>query len=133
MTVRDVLLVLQIAVCAVLVTSSIVAVRGLVRSLHSNFGFEPRNAILADTDLKMAGYSGDRVPAMQRRMIEAVETIPGVAEVGEANNTPLGAIQDQSTVFKDETRDLRQAECRGHSIPVRHLSRVTLRRPAHGC
>ncbi len=109
MTVRDVLLVLQIAVCAVLVTSSIVAVRGLVRSLNSNFGFEPRNAILADTDLKMAGYSGDRVPAMQRRMIEAVETIPGVAEMGEANNTPLGAIQDQSTVFKDETRDLRQA------------------------
>ncbi len=109
MTVRDVLLVLQIAVCAVLVTSSIVAVRGLVRSLNSNFGFEPRNAILADTDLKMAGYSGDRVPAMQRRMIEAVETIPGVAEMGEANNTPLGAIQDQLTVFKDETRDLRQA------------------------
>jgi len=109
MTVRDVLLVLQIAVCAVLVTSSIVAVRGLVRSLHSNFGFEPRNAMLADTDLKMAGYSLDRAPAMQRRMIEAVETIPGVAQVGSANSTPLGAIQVQSPVFKDETRDMRQA------------------------
>ena len=35
---RDVLLVVQIAICAVLVTSSMVAVRGLVRSLHSNFG-----------------------------------------------------------------------------------------------
>src|SRR5579863_2526426 len=32
---RDVLLVMQIAVCAVLVTSSIVAVRGLVRSMHT--------------------------------------------------------------------------------------------------
>ena len=70
-TVRDVLLVVQIAICAVLVTSSLVAVRGLVRSLHSNFGFEPRNAMLVDTDLSMAGYSGDRVPAMQRRMIDA--------------------------------------------------------------
>ncbi|MFZ0393469.1 MAG: ABC transporter permease [Terracidiphilus sp.] len=113
MKLRDVLLVLQIAVCAVLVTSSIVAVRGLVRSLHSNFGFEPRNAILADTDLKMAGYSGDRVPAMQRRMIEAVETIPGVAQVGSASSTPLGEIQVQSTVFKDETRDLRQSNAAG--------------------
>ncbi|MGB8768962.1 MAG: hypothetical protein WCC92_05070 [Candidatus Korobacteraceae bacterium] len=43
---RDLLLVAQIAICAVLITSSIVAVRGLLRSLHSNFGFEPRNAML---------------------------------------------------------------------------------------
>ena len=38
LTIRDVLLVVQIAICAVLVTSSLVAVRGLVRSLHSKFG-----------------------------------------------------------------------------------------------
>ena len=50
-TVRDLLLVLQIAICAVLVTASLVAVRGLVRSLHSNFGFEPQNAMLVETDL----------------------------------------------------------------------------------
>ena len=41
-TSRDVLLGAQIAICAVLVTSSIVAVRGLARSLHTKFGFEPR-------------------------------------------------------------------------------------------
>src|ERR1700691_1233542 len=35
-SVRDVLLVVQIAICAVLVTSSMVAVRGLMRSVHSN-------------------------------------------------------------------------------------------------
>ena len=55
-TVRDVLLVVQIAICAVLVTSSMVAVRGLARSLHSNFGFDPQNTVLVDTDLRMAGY-----------------------------------------------------------------------------
>src|ERR1035438_178477 len=38
-TLRDILLAVQIAICAVLVTSSLVAVRGLARSLHSNFGF----------------------------------------------------------------------------------------------
>jgi ABC-type antimicrobial peptide transport system permease subunit len=67
MTVRDVLLVVQIAICVVLVTSSMVALRGLMRSLYSNFGFEPRNAMLVDTDLKAAGYNGEKVPAMQRR------------------------------------------------------------------
>ena len=87
-TVRDLLLVVQIAICAVLVTSSMVAVRGLVRSLHSNFGFEPRNAMLVNTNLNMAGYSGDSVPAMQKRMIDAMETIPGVESVGLAESMP---------------------------------------------
>ncbi len=79
---RDVLLVVQIALCAVLVTSSLVAVRGLVRSLHSNLGFQPQNALLVSTDLNMAGYHGDQVPVMQRRMLDAVANIPGVASVG---------------------------------------------------
>src|ERR1700722_1100709 len=48
---RDVLLVVQIALCAVLVTASLVAVRGLVRSLHSSLGFQPKNALLVSTDL----------------------------------------------------------------------------------
>ena len=53
MTFRDVLLVVQIALCAVLVTSSMVALRGLVRSLHGDFGFQVDNTMLADTDLSM--------------------------------------------------------------------------------
>ena len=68
--------VLQIAICAVLVTSSLVAVRGLVRSLHSTSASIPRTPCLLDTDLHMAGYSGDRIPAMQRRMIDAVSDHP---------------------------------------------------------
>ena len=61
-TLRDVLLALQIAVCAVLVTSSLVAVRGMVRSLHSNFGFVPQNAMQVNTDLEMGGYTSTRFP-----------------------------------------------------------------------
>jgi hypothetical protein len=36
----------QIAICALLITSSMVAVRGLLHPLHGNFGFESRNAML---------------------------------------------------------------------------------------
>ena len=106
-TVRDVLLVVQIAICAVLVTSSMVAVRGLIRSMHSNFGFEPRNVMLADTDLTTAGYSGERVPAMQRRMIDAMQAIPGVDSVGSVNWPPLEPPGGwQGMVFTDTTTDL---------------------------
>src|SRR5271168_4426985 len=52
LTLRDVLLGLQIAICAVLVTSSLVAVRGLARSMHGNFGFVPQNVMIVGTELK---------------------------------------------------------------------------------
>jgi predicted permease len=106
-TLRDVLLVVQIAICAVLVTSSLVAVRGLVRSMHSNFGFDPRNAMLVDTTLNMAGYSGDRVPAMQRRMIDALKAVPGVKSVGLVSQIPLGGGGATEDVFTSQTTDFK--------------------------
>ncbi len=106
-SVRDVLLVVQIAICAVLVTASMVAVRGLARSLHNDFGFDVQNTMLVSTDLSMAGYSSDRVPAMQKRLVEAVAAIPGVQSVGLADTVPLGDGATDSNVFTDDATDLR--------------------------
>jgi predicted permease len=110
-TIRDVLLVAQIAICGVLVTASMVAVRGLMRSVQSNYGFEPHDALLASINLAMAGYKGDSVTAMQKRTIEAVETIPGVEAVGMVNNyAPLVyAASSRTNIFKEQTTDLRPA------------------------
>jgi len=116
MTVRDLLLVVQITICAALVTFSMVAVRGLVRTLRSNFGFEPQNAMLLDTQLSMAGYSGDQVPAMQKRMIEALETIPGVKYVGLVDQPPLHESWNPSNVFTDKTTDLRPSNAAAEAI-----------------
>jgi predicted permease len=105
--VRDLLLVVQVAICALLVTSSMVAARGLERSLHGHLGFEPRNAMLANIELSMAGYRGDAVPAMQRRMIDAMGTIPGVESVALTSAPPLDQAWTTTIVFADETTDLR--------------------------
>jgi predicted permease len=100
---RDVLLVLQISICAVLVTSSLVAVRGLVRSLHDNFGFNPQNSILISADLHMAGYSsGDRLAIMQRKILDAVEAIPGVESAGWSDPLLLNDT-NSSNVFADDS------------------------------
>jgi predicted permease len=115
-TLRDVLLVLQIAICAVLVTSSLVAVRGLMQSMHSNFGFDPRNAILAEADLNMAGYTGERVPNMQRRMIDKLKAIPGVEAVGSINAIPLGGSGPNEDVYTDATTDLIPANVAAHTM-----------------
>jgi predicted permease len=106
MTVRDLLLGVQIAICAVLVTASMVAVRGLQRSLHSNFGFEAQNATLANTDLSMAGYRDEQMPAMQKRMLGAVQAIPGVESVGLVDPAPLYAGSVTRPVFTDKTAEL---------------------------
>jgi len=106
-TLRDLLLVGQIAICGVLVTSSLVAVRGLTRSLHSNFGFDPGRVILAETDLQEGGYSTDLRLAMQRRMLDAAAAIPGVSAVGYADHLPLSLGGGDSYVYTDATTDFR--------------------------
>jgi predicted permease len=115
-TVRDLLLGAQIAICAVLITSSMVAVRGLMRSLHSNFGFEPRNAMLVNTVLSMAGYTADTAPLMQRRMLDALEIIPGVESVGLVNYPPLSTAVEASKVFNDKATDLSPSKAAANSM-----------------
>ncbi len=111
-TVRDVLLVGQIAICAVLVTSSLVAVRGLVRSLNSNFGFEPRGATLGVAELGMAGITGDEQQTVEKEMLTAAADIPGVTAVGYADRLPLTAGGNDSCVFYDRDTDFRETNCR---------------------
>jgi len=106
-TVRDALLALQIAICAVLVTSSLVAVRGLARSLQNNYGFNPQGAMLARTDLHMSGYEGDRRVQMQRKMLDTAAAIPGVTAVAYTDRLPLSIGGNDSTVFSDSTSDFR--------------------------
>jgi predicted permease len=116
-TIREVALVVQIAICALLVTSSIVAVRGLLRSLHTDFGFDPNNSVLADTDLSMSGYSDDRALQMQKRMVDTMATIPGVQSVGLIDWAPLvsgGGID--SMVFTDAATDFRSANAAAASF-----------------
>ncbi len=108
-TVRDVLLVVQIAICAVLVTSSFVAVRGLTRSLHSRFGFDPQNTTLLDTNLSMSGYSGEKVPVIQKKIVDALAGVPGVDAVGLCDSLPLGDGWASLNVFSEQVTDLRPA------------------------
>jgi len=124
-TVRDALLAVQIALCAVLVTSSIVAVRGLVRSLHGNFGFEPQNSMLVGADLHLAGYGSDQVPATQKRMLDAVASIPGVESVGLTDGLLLND-SNSSIVFTDRTTDLRPSNAASDAYTF-HVSPEYLR------
>jgi hypothetical protein len=56
----------------------------------------------------MAGYSGDGVPTMQKRMLDAIATVPGLESVGLTDALLLND-QNTSNVFTDRTTDLRSS------------------------
>jgi len=83
---RDLLLGAQIAICMLLVTASLVAVRGMVRMLHVSLGFDPQNAMLAEMDLKMEG----NIPLERRKaLIDAARSIPGVTAAATTSKVPF--------------------------------------------
>ena len=62
---------------------------------------------------------------MQRRMIEALQAIPGVSSVGLVDDAcPWEMALAARIVFTDKTTDLRPAECRRQRSDVQHLSRI---------
>ena len=86
---RDLLLGAQIAICTLLVTASLVAVRGMVRALHAPLGFQPRGAMLVDLDLSQPGQADDAALEKKKAMIDAVRRIPGVTAAGTVSRTPF--------------------------------------------
>jgi predicted permease len=109
LTLRDLLLGIQIALCALLLTASLVALRGMQRSLHAPLGFVPQGAMVADTDMHMAGYSDDTAFPVQRRIIEQTLQIPGVQAAGTLDSLPLGGGGSNWSVYREGTTDLRSS------------------------
>ncbi|MDX2153726.1 MAG: ADOP family duplicated permease [Bryobacteraceae bacterium] len=115
-TARDLLLAFQIAICAVLVTSSLVAVRGLIRSLHTDFGFQPRGTLLAHSALTMAGHPAAAYPAIHQRLVDSVAAIPGVEAAGLIDRIPLGADWANSLMYPEETTDFRPSNAAATAV-----------------
>ncbi len=104
---RDVLLGVQITLCALLVTASLVSLRGMERSLRAPIGFTPEGATLALVDFHMADYSDDSALPVQRRIIEEAARIPGVTAVGTVDSFPLCGSTSDTDVYREGTADVR--------------------------
>jgi predicted permease len=63
--------------------------------------------MLMNTVPSMAGYKGNTVPAMQRRLIKAMESVPGVDSVGLVDEPPLYGGGKGAYVYTETTTDLR--------------------------
>jgi predicted permease len=83
---RDLLLGAQIVICTLLITASLVAVRGMVRMLHTPLGFQPQGAMLAEMDLS---EKGDLSLEKTKAMIDALRNIPGVTAAVTVSKVPF--------------------------------------------
>lgn len=54
----------------------------------------------------MDGYSGSRLPSMQKRLLDTIASIPTVESVGLTDNLPLNG-ETMSEVFREQAADLR--------------------------
>jgi predicted permease len=104
---RDLLLPIQIALCCVLVTASLVAVRGLARSFQTPLGFTPDGAAVVGYDLGLARYSEEQGRVFQQRAYEAVLRLQGVESAAWSNSVPLSIDQSTTSVYREGTTDFR--------------------------
>jgi len=70
--------------------------------------------------LDMAGYPDEAAPVMQKRMIEAMQTIPGVTSAALVNCPPLASCASSRVpVFTDETSDLQASNVAAAPVQYR--------------
>ncbi len=102
---RDLLLGAQIAICMLLVTASLIAVRAMVRVMHTPLGFQPQDVTLADVDFSL--LEEKNVPLETKKaMLEALRNIPGVTAVAAINRPPLTGSLRGYPVFAPGTAEL---------------------------
>ena len=104
---RDLLLGAQIAICTLLVTASLVAVRGMVRALHVPLGFQPHGAMLVDIDMSQVVETGDGSLQTMRAIVEAARSVPGVSAVGTVSRTPFTGGMHGTPIFRPGTREFK--------------------------
>jgi len=86
LSLRDLLLGAQIAICTLLVIASFVAVRGMVRMQRAPLGFQPQGVMIAEMAVS---EEGDVPLEKKKAMLEAVRSIPGVTAAGTVSKVPF--------------------------------------------
>ena len=104
---RDLLLPLQLALCALLVSASLVAARGLARSLTAPLGITPDGAAMAGYDFNLGGYTPSAAEAAQARILELAQRIPGVQAAAFSNSVPLSIDQSSTSLYREGTSEFR--------------------------
>ena len=88
-TLRDALVVGQLALSLVLLVAGALLARGLVVARGTDLGFDPSRIATLSFNPQMNGYDEDRAMALRAQVLDAVRRVPGVTAASVATRLPL--------------------------------------------
>jgi predicted permease len=89
LTLRNVLVVSQLALSLVLLVAGALLTRGLLAARHTELGFDPTPVSSLSFNLQMNGYDIERATALRDRAVDTVRGLPGVTAAAIASRLPL--------------------------------------------
>jgi predicted permease len=95
---RDLYVGIQVAVCMILLSGSVMMIRTLKQTLAMGFGFQPDHTVVLWMDMAMQGYKTDRGRAFQRELVEKAAQMPGTEAASVGNSIPLALDQSNTVV-----------------------------------
>jgi predicted permease len=125
---RSMLLVSQIALSVVLLSASVLLLRGLGTAVRMDIGFDPKRVALLSFEPSVLGYDSVRRAALYPRLLSRISVLPGVQFAALAMVTPLGPRGDQVPVRFPTRPDTVQIGYNGLTPGFFELLRIRLLR-----
>ncbi|HXU35132.1 MAG TPA: ABC transporter permease [Blastocatellia bacterium] len=110
------LIVFQIALSLILLVGGGLMMRSLKQAQAINLGFEPKNAIEVEFDLRLQGYESAQGKEFQKRVLDRVRALPGVQTAGIADMIPVDLHFSRRAVFIEGQTPERTANTPGAMI-----------------
>jgi predicted permease len=96
------LVVAQVAVSLVLLTGAGLFLRTIANLRDVDLGFTPEQLLILDVNPQAAGYRGDRAIALNRRLLHAIQVVPGVSSVSLSENGMLMGRDSSTNLMRPE-------------------------------
>jgi predicted permease len=96
---REMLVIVQVALCVVLVHASLLSMRGLQRAATASLGWNPSGLVMVSTELGLARYSREQFLTYMDRVLADTRKLPGVASVSLSNSIPLYIDQSNTATY----------------------------------
>ena len=87
--IRNVLVVLQIAVCLTLIAGAALAARALQRARALDLGFSADGVVSVSVDIERHAYTRPAAAELYRRLADRASSVPGVRDVAFTTHVPL--------------------------------------------
>lgn len=89
LSLRDALVVGQLALSLVLLVAGALLGRGLLAARSTDVGFDAGHVAMLSFNLQMNGYDVEQATAFRERSVQALRALPGVTAVSQASRLPL--------------------------------------------